>query len=62
MFVDVNTKRCVGCGLCEENHPDIFVMGKRTAEVVSPIVSGDEAAGVRETAEDCPADAILIEE
>ena len=62
MFVDVNTKRCAGCGLCEENHPDIFEMGKRTAKVVSPIVSGDEAESVRETANDCPADAILIEE
>lgn len=62
MFVDVDTKRCVGCGLCEENHPDIFTMGKRTAKVISPIVPGDEADSVRETADDCPADAILIKQ
>ena len=62
MFVDVNTKRCVGCGLCEEDHPDIFEMGKRTARVISPIVSDGDADSVRETADDCPADAIIIEE
>lgn len=60
MMVDIVAERCVGCGLCEENHPDIFSMGKRIALVLSPRVPTEEVELVIETAEDCPADAILI--
>ncbi len=61
IFVDIDERRCVGCGLCEENHPEIFEMGKRFAMVKQPIVSEEQAQAIINTADDCPADAIIVE-
>ncbi len=60
MFVDVDVSRCVGCGLCEENHPEIFVMGRRHASVVQPVVPVKKRPLVRLTVADCPAGAIVV--
>ena len=62
MFVDIDERRCVGCGLCEENHPDVFTMGKQFAKVVQPIVPPELREAIRQTAADCPAGAIVTEE
>ena len=62
MFVDVDERRCVGCGLCEENHPEIFAMGKQFATVKQPIVPPEKRDAVRQTVAECPAGAIVIEE
>ncbi len=60
MFIEIDEKRCVGCGLCEENHPELFTVGKRFAVVKQPVVPAEDQESVRRTAADCPADAILI--
>ena len=62
MLVEIDVKRCVGCGMCEDNHPDVFAMGKRFAKVTDPIIPERLRESVRETASDCPADAIIIHE
>lgn len=62
MFVEIDTKRCVGCGLCEDNHPEIFSMGERFAVIEQPIVPDEDRESVRQTATDCPAEAIVTTE
>ena len=59
MFVEIEIQRCVGCGLCENTHPDIFTMGKRYATVVQPIIPDDRIDAVKKTVEECPAVAII---
>lgn len=62
MFVEIDVKRCVGCGMCEDNHPGMFTMGSRYAIVTHPIVPEEARESVKQTAQDCPADAIIITE
>ena len=62
MFAEIDIKRCVGCGMCEDNHPHIFSMGSRFARVDEPIIAEEDRESVRQTAVDCPAEAIVITE
>ena len=62
MFVGIDIKQCVGCGMCEDNHPEVFSMGSRYASVTQPIIPEADRKSVRQTAMDCPAEAILITE
>jgi ferredoxin len=47
--------------LCTDGVPQVFKMGKDTAEVISPDVPANLEKVVRDAATDCPAEAILIE-
>ena len=53
---------CVACGVCTDMCPDVFVMGDEIAEVVSNPIEPEFEDVAREAAEDCPVDAIIIEE
>ena len=48
--------------MCEDNHPEVFSMGSRWAIVEQPIIPETDREAVRQTAVDCPAEAILITE
>jgi ferredoxin len=61
MKVRIDADLCTGCALCTDSYPDIFTMGDETAEVITPDVSADQQNSVREAADDCPAEAIIIE-
>ena len=56
----VDADLCILCGLCEELAPATFVMGDETAEVIEDPVS-DEAAA-QEACEECPTEAISLED
>ena len=60
MTVNLDSDRCAGCGLCEENVPELFRMNGYTAELKKAEAEGEILERVRETAEDCPAEAITI--
>ncbi len=60
MEIILDKKLCVGCGLCEENMPEIFEIGDYTAELKKSSVEEELRAKIAEIIEDCPADAITI--
>ena len=56
------TDECIVCGLCVDNCPEVFEMGDQFAEVLVDEVPEDLQEGVRLAAEDCPTEAIVIDE
>ena len=61
MKVRIDADLCTGCGLCSDDVPDVFIMGDDIAEVSSPDVPATLEDDVKEAAEDCPAEAIIVE-
>lgn len=57
------TDDCISCGLCVETCPEEFDMpdGEKAVARIE-IVPDDLADKVREACEDCPVDAIILEE
>lgn len=62
MKIELDKDLCVGCGLCEENLPEIFKTGEYTAELKISEVDESFSDKLRETVEDCPVNAITISE
>ncbi|MDC7226334.1 MAG: ferredoxin [Spirochaetales bacterium] len=62
MKVKLDKNLCVGCGLCEENLPEVFRTGDYTAELKKDELPDDMKTKIEEIIEDCPADAISISE
>lgn len=50
------------CGVCTDIAPEVFIMGEDAAEVTTEDVPPEHEQGVREAAESCPTEAIVIEE
>lgn len=59
-IVDQDT--CTGCGLCPETCPEVFDMEGDVATVKVDTVPPEVEGSCREAAEDCPVEAISIEE
>ena len=56
--VTVDTATCVGCGLCEQNCPEVFkVEGDGLAHVKASVCS---LHNLHEVAEQCPVNAIKV--
>jgi len=55
------TEDCISCGLCVDTCPEVFEMGDQYAEVIVDTVPGDAEDAVRQAADDCPAESIIIE-
>lgn len=64
MKVRVDAQRCQGHTLCKMIAPDSFELNEidGTASAVSEIVPADQEDAVREAAQSCPEQAIIIEE
>jgi ferredoxin len=63
MKVSIDKDLCTGCGLCTESLPDVFEMTDDDIAVVKiKTVNASLVDQVREASEDCPAEAIIIEE
>ena len=61
MKVSIDAELCTGCGACADDVPDMFEMGDEIAEVKQPDVPADMEESVSQAAEDCPAEAIIVE-
>ena len=61
MKVKIDADLCTGCGLCEDSVPEVFKMVDDIAEVTVSEVPADKEAAVQEAADDCPAEAIIVE-
>ena len=61
MKVRIDADLCTGCGLCTDSVPEVFKMGDDVAEVISADVPAAQEKAVKEAADDCPAEAILVE-
>lgn len=53
---------CTGCGLCVDTCPAIFEMDDAVARVLVASVPEDAQDACREAADNCPVEAIKIEE
>ena len=58
----VDEDACTGCGLCEETCPEVFRLGDDVAEVIVAAVPPEAEDAAHEAADDCPVEAITIEE
>jgi len=56
------TDDCIACGLCVDTCPDVFEMGDEFAAVIVDEVSDEHQEAVRQAAEECPVEAIIIED
>jgi ferredoxin len=56
--VSVDVATCVGCGLCEQNCPEVFkVEGDGIAHVIAQVCP---THNLKEVAEQCPVSAIKV--
>ena len=62
MRVTVDEETCMGCGLCAETCPEVFEMNDEKVRVKVDEVPGDLADTCREAADDCPVEAIQVED
>jgi len=62
MKVTVDEESCIGCSLCVDTCPEVFEMNDDKARVKVDEVPEDVADTCREAAENCPVEAIEIEE
>ena len=62
MKVRIDESLCTGCGLCVDICPEVFEMPESVSIVKTPEVPEDLVDKVKEAAESCPVEAIIIEE
>jgi ferredoxin len=62
MKARVDAELCVACGACVDISPEVFDLPGDTAVVKSETVPAEREDAVREAAEACPTEAILLEE
>ncbi len=62
MRVQVDAEKCIGCQLCVQVAPDLFDMAEDKAVVKSEDVSEDQQDNCRQASEQCPVEAIPIQE
>ncbi len=61
MKVRIDADSCTLCGLCADSVPDVFTEGDEVAEVTNADVPADLEQAVRDAADDCPVESIIIE-
>jgi ferredoxin len=61
MKVKIDPELCTVCMTCVDDVPEVFEMGEDVAEVINPEVPAEFEEATQQAAEDCPAEAIIIE-
>ncbi len=62
MKVTVDKDKCLGCGICEGLAPEVFSLANEPyAEVLVNPVPEEYQEAVKQSAEECPEEAIIIE-
>jgi len=61
MKVRIDEELCTGCGLCVDICPEVFEMGETVSKIKTPNVPSEFEDKVKEAAESCPVEAIIIE-
>ena len=61
MQVKIDPDLCTACELCVDTCPDVFEMADDVAIVIKADVPADLEDEVREAADSCPSEAIIIE-
>jgi ferredoxin len=56
-MVKVDTKKCIGCGLCVSLCPDVFELGK---DGKAKAISQKNPSCAKEAVESCPVEAISV--
>ena len=62
MRVRVDADLCTGCAVCTDMCPEVFDLRDAVSVVLVDEVPQDLADTVREAAEACPVEAIIVEE
>jgi ferredoxin len=62
MRVTVDEDTCIGCGLCVEECPEVFEMNDDKARVKVDEVPEDVTESCKEAAENCPVEAIQMDD
>lgn len=62
MKITVDTRRCVGVGLCEAHAPDLFRLNDMAvAEPLHETVPSDREEAARHAVDECPSQALKSE-
>jgi ferredoxin len=62
MRVTVDEETCIGCGLCEETCPEVFEINDDKVRVKVDEVPEEVVKTCKEAVENCPVEAIEVEE
>jgi len=62
MRATIDEENCIGCGLCADTCPEVFEMNDEKARMKMDDIPDNLAETCREAAENCPVEAIQIED